>query len=149
MKRKRRLFGILLMITALIIMQLPVAEADAASSASDFKMEGNKLVKYRGTEKNVSVPDTVEVIGEDAFAGNTEIELVVLPGSVKKIEAYAFWGCEKLDNVVLGKGLTEVGDYVFTNCKGLKKISIPSNIRNIGIKALADCVNLTDITIAP
>ena len=149
MKRKRRLFGILLMITALIIMQLPVAEADAATSASDFKMEGNKLVKYRGTEKNVSVPDTVEVIGEDAFAGNTEIELVVLPNSVKKIEAYAFWGCEKLDNVVLGKGLTEVGDYVFTNCKGLKKISIPSNIRSIGIKAFADCVNLTDITIAP
>lgn len=148
MNKKRKLFGILLVITALIIMQLPVAEADAATSASDFKMEGTTLIKYRGTEKNVSVPNTVEVIAGDAFEGNTDIELIVIPNSVKKIEAYAFWGCENLDTVVLGKGLTEVGDYVFANCKGLTKMTIPSNIKSIGIYAFADCVNLTDITIA-
>lgn len=149
MKRKKRLFGILLIITALIIMQLPVTEADAATSASDFKLEGTTLVKYRGTETNVSVPNTVEVIGEDAFAENTNIELVVLPNSVKEIEAYAFWGCENLDCVVLGSGLTEIGDFVFANCKGLKQMTIPSTVRSIGMQAFVDCVNLTDITIAP
>ena len=149
MKRRKRLFGILLIITALIIMQLPVAEADAATSASDFKLEGTTLVKYRGTETNVSVPNTVEVIGEDAFAGNTHIELVVLPDSVKEIEAYAFWGCENLDCVVLGGGLTEIGDFVFANCKGLKQMTIPSTVRSIGMQAFVDCVNLTDVTIAP
>ena len=96
MKRKRRLFGILLIITALIIMQLPVSEADAATSASDFRMEGTTLVKYRGTEESVSVPDTVEVIAEGAFEGNSYVELVVLPKSVKEIEPYAFWNCENL-----------------------------------------------------
>lgn len=149
MKRKRRLWGVLFIITALIIMQLPVSEADAATSASDFKMEGTTLVKYRGTEKNVSVPNTVEVIGEGAFENNTSIELVVVPNSVKRIEAYAFWGCDSLEKVVLGKGLTEVGDFAFTKCQGLKDMSIPENIRSIGIQAFADCVNLEDISISP
>ena len=148
MKNRKRLIGVLLVIVALVIMQLPVTEADAAtSSASDFKMEGSTLVKYRGTEKNVSVPDTVEVIAEGAFEGNDSIELVVLPNSVRRIEAYAFWGCDNLDTVVLGKGLTQVGDYVFAGCKGLKQMNLPSNITAIGIMAFGDCVNLKDISI--
>lgn len=147
MKKKRRLFGILLVITALIIMQLPVTEADAATSASNFKMEGNTLIKYQGTEKNVSVPDGVEIIGQDAFENNKDIITVVIPDSVTQIDAYAFWGCEKLETVVLGEGLTEIGDFVFANCKGLKRMTVPSNIRSIGIQTFVDCVNLTDITI--
>ncbi len=149
MKRKRRLFGILLVITALIIMQLPVAEADAATSASDFKMEGTTLVKYRGKDTKVSIPNTVEVIGENAFENNENVEEVVIPQSVKRIGAYAFWGCDNLESVVLGSGLTEVGDFVFANCKSLKQITLPENIRSIGIQAFADCVSLTDIYIAP
>ena len=148
MKKRKRLFGALLVILALIIMQLPVSEADAATpSASDFKMEGSTLVKYRGTEKNVSIPDTVEVIGKGAFEDNTNIELVVVPNSVKRIERYAFWGCDNLDTVVLGRGLTTVGDYVFAGCKGLKQMTIPSNVTSIGVQAFGDCVNLKDITI--
>lgn len=147
MKRKRRLSGVLWIITALIIMQLPVSEADAATSASDFKMEGTTLVKYRGTETNVSIPDTVEVIAGNAFENNDKVELVVVPNSVKKIEAFAFWGCDNLDTVVLGKGLTEVSDYSFANCKGLEKMSIPDNVRSIGVHAFSDCINMTDITI--
>lgn len=149
MKGKRKLSGVLLMIAVLIIMQLPVSEADAATSASDFKMEGTTLVKYRGTEKNVSIPNTVEVIGESAFEDNDKIELVVIPKSVRRIEAYAFWSCDRLDEVVLGKGLKEVGDYAFTSCKGLKQMTIPKNVQAIGIQAFADCVNMRDITIPP
>lgn len=147
MKRKRRLSGVLLIIAALIIMQLPVSEADAATSASDFKMEGTTLVKYRGTETDVSIPNTVEVIAESAFDDNDDIKRVVIPDSVTTIEPYAFWGCDNLNTVVLGRGLTEIGDYTFTNCKGLTQVTIPSSVDRIGIKAFADCVNLTDITI--
>lgn len=149
MRKRVKLLGVLLMTVALIIMILPVSEADAATSASDFVMEGSTLVKYRGTDTNVSVPDTVEIVGESAFEDNTRIELVVLPNSVKKIEAYAFWGCDNLDTVVLGRGLTEVGDYAFAGCKGLEQMSIPSNVVSIGIQAFGDCVNMTDVSISP
>lgn len=147
MRKRRRLFGVLLIVMALVIMALPVSEADAATSASDFVMEGSTLVRYRGTEKNVSVPDTVEVIGKNAFEDNIKVELVVLPNSVIRIEEYAFWGCDNLDTVVLGKGLTSVGDYAFAGCKGLKEMSIPSNVTSIGVQAFGDCMNMTDISI--
>lgn len=137
------------MVLTLIIMLLPVSEADAETSASDFKMEGSTLIKYRGTEKNVTIPNTVEVIGKSAFEENKNIELVVVPNSVKRIESYAFWGCDNLDTVVLGKGLSEVGDYSFTGCKGLVQMSVPSTVSSIGIQAFSDCVNLKDITIPP
>lgn len=145
--RKKRLSGVLLIITALIFMALPVSEADAAESASDFVVEGSMLVKYQGKGTDVSVPNTVETISKDAFAGNTQIKKVTLPKSVKKIEAYAFWGCDSLETVVLGSGLTEVGDYVFAGCKGLRQMALPANIKAIGAQAYGDCVNLRDITI--
>ena len=138
MKRKKRITGALITVVLLIIMLLPVSEADAETSASDFKMEGSTLVKYRGTEKNVTIPNTVEVIGRSAFEDNTNIELVVVPNSVTRIEPYAFWGCDSLDTVVLGKGLSEVGDYSFAGCKGLVQMSIPSNAISIGIQAFGD-----------
>ena len=149
MKGKKRLLGALMVIAALIIMQVPGTEADASTSASGFQMEGSTLARYRGTDKNVSIPDTVQTIGQGAFEDDKNIELVVLPNSVKRIEAYAFWGCDNLDTVVLGKGLSEVGDYAFTNCTGLEQISIPSTVTSIGREAFKDCTNLKDITIPP
>ncbi len=149
MKGKKRLLGALMVIAALIIMQVPGTEADASTSASGFQMEGSTLARYRGTDKNVSIPDTVQTIGQGAFEDDMNIELVVLPNSVKRIEAYAFWGCDNLDTVVLGKGLSEVGDYAFTNCTGLEQISIPSTVTSIGREAFKDCTNLKDITIPP
>ena len=147
MKRKRLIVGVMMLVTALVIMQLPVSEADAAASASDFKMEGSTLVKYRGTEKNVSVPKTVTVIGRGAFEDNMNVELVVLPNSVTKIEPYAFWGCDNLDTVVLGKEIDSIGDYAFAGCKGLEQMTVPASVASIGVQAFGDCVNMKDISI--
>lgn len=146
MKGKRR-FGVLLIIAALIIMQLPVSEADAATSASDFKIEGSKLIKYRGDEVHVTIPNTVEIIAEGAFEENDDIKSVTVPNSVTEIERYAFWGCDNLDTVSLGTGIEEIGPYTFANCKGLEYITIPKTVKTIGMQAFVDCVNLTDITI--
>lgn len=139
----------MLIIASLVIMQLPVSEADAATSASDFRMEGTTLVKYIGTDTTVSVPDTVEVIAEGAFEENDKVEIIELPASVVAIEPYAFWGCDNLRTVVLSNSMKEIGDYTFANCKGLESLSLTSNIKSIGIQAFVDCVNLTDITIPP
>lgn len=147
MKQKKLILGVIMLVAALIIMQLPVSEADAAASASDFKIEGSTLVKYRGKEKNVSVPKTVTAIGRGAFEDNMNVELVVLPNSVTEIGPYAFWGCDNLDTVVLGKEIGTVGDYAFAGCKGLEQMTIPASVSAIGVQAFADCVNLKDITI--
>lgn len=147
MNHKKWMAVIALAVTALILTHLPVSEADAAASASDFQTQGSTLVKYRGTEERVTIPDTVEVVGESAFENNQKVQFVVIPKSVKRLDAYVFWGCNNLEEVVLGKGLTEVDEYSFAGCTGLKQITIPENIQSIDAQAFAGCVNLTDIYI--
>lgn len=147
MNHKKWMAVIALAVTALILTHLPVSEADAAASASDFQTQGSTLVKYRGTEERVTIPDTVEVVGESAFENNQKVQFVVIPKSVKRLDAYVFWGCNNLEEVVLGKGLTAVDEYSFAGCTGLKQITIPENIQSIDAQAFAGCVNLTDIYI--
>ena len=147
MYHKKWMAVIALAVTALILTHLPVSEADAAASASDFQTQGSTLVKYRGTEERVTIPDTVEVVGESAFENNQKVQFVVIPKSVKRLDAYVFWGCNNLEEVVLGKGLTAVDEYSFAGCTGLKQITIPENIQSIDAQAFAGCVNLTDIYI--
>ena len=147
MNHKKWMAVIVLAVTALILTHLPVSEADAAASASDFQTQGSTLVKYRGTEERVTIPDTVEVVGESAFENNQKVQFVVIPKSVKRLDAYVFWGCNNLEEVVLGKGLTAVDEYSFAGCTGLKQITIPENIQSIDAQAFAGCVNLTDIYI--
>lgn len=147
MNHKKWMAVIALAVTALILTHLPVSEADAAASASDFQTQGSTLVKYRGTEERVTIPDTVEVVGEIAFENNQKVQFVVIPKSVKRLDAYVFWGCNNLEEVVLGKGLTAVDEYSFAGCTGLKQITIPENIQSIDAQAFAGCVNLTDIYI--
>ena len=147
MNHEKWMAVIALAVTALILTHLPVSEADAAASASDFQTQGSTLVKYRGTEERVTIPDTVEVVGESAFENNQKVQFVVIPKSVKRLDAYVFWGCNNLEEVVLGKGLTAVDEYSFAGCTGLKQITIPENIQSIDAQAFAGCVNLTDIYI--
>lgn len=147
MNHKKWMAVIALAVTALILTHLPVSEADAAASASDFQTQGSTLVKYRGTEERVTISDTVEVVGESAFENNQKVQFVVIPKSVKRLDAYVFWGCNNLEEVVLGKGLTAVDEYSFAGCTGLKQITIPENIQSIDAQAFAGCVNLTDIYI--
>lgn len=147
---RRKIFGAVLIIMALIVMLLPASEADAETSASDFSIENvDELVKYKGNETTVTVPNTVAVIGESAFENNKTVEKIILPNSVKEIKPYAFWGCDNLKTVTLGKGITTIGDFSFMNCDGLETITIPSNVRSIGIQAFADCDRFEDITIPP
>ena len=147
MNHKKWMAVIALAVTALILTHLPVSEADAAASASDFQIEGSTLTKYRGSDERVTIPDTVEVVGESAFENNQKVQFVVIPKSVKRLDAYVFWGCNNLEEVVLGKGLTAVDEYSFAGCTGLKQITIPENIQSIDAQAFAGCVNLTDIYI--
>ena len=147
MNHKKWMAVIALAVTALILTHLPVSEADAAASASDFQIEGSTLTKYRGSDERVTIPDTVEVVGESAFENNQKVQFVVIPKSVKRLDAYVFWGCNNLEEVVLGKGLTAVDEYSFAGCTGLKQITIPENVQSIDAQAFAGCINLTDIYI--
>lgn len=95
-KKISKTIGVLLLLTAVAVTQVPVSDAEAAGTASDFQMEGNKLLRYSGTAEVVSIPDDVQIIGEEAFANNDNIVKVNIDGKVKQIGNGAFANCDYL-----------------------------------------------------
>ena len=61
----------------------------------------------------------VYVISNYAFAGNKDLESVVLPATLQTIGEYAFAGCESLSKVEIGASKVKYGAYCFMGCTSL------------------------------
>ncbi len=142
----RRVIGALLLITALLVTQIPVVPASAAPS-SDFQIDKTKLVKYTGTASSVTIPSSVKTIGAEAFAGNTSLTSISIGSNVTEIEYGAFKDCTYLSTIKLPESLLTLGNSVFSNNTSLKKITLPKNLEKIGTGVFAGCKNLTTIAV--
>ena len=132
----------------------------------DYELSQDKktLIKWKGAHTKSLDMNIIEAlkgvtnIGEEAFSGNKNIELVVLPkaltsiadqvfidcsnlksvsipDTVTSIGRGAFGDCTKLAEVQLPKGLTEIPDTFFYGCKSLAKITIPEGVQSVGYNA--------------
>lgn len=140
----------LLFAAALAVTQIPVSDvaAEAIEPASDFQMEGNKLLKYTGTAEVVSIPDNVKEIGEEAFVGNNNLVKITVGSSVEKIDYRAFADCDNLRTIVLGDNVAELATAAFSNNESLKNVSIGNGLREIGSGVFAGCSQLSELTVA-
>ena len=104
------------------------------------------LMKYKGKDEVVYVPDDVEVISSYAFNGNMNVKKVVIPDSARIIMPYAFRYCFNLEEVVIeGYGLGSIGSLAFAECCNLKTINFPQSLRCIEDCAFNLCVSLEEI----
>ncbi len=112
--------------------------------------EGVKEIEIRAFQsiynlKKVSLPESLEIIGEDAFYSH--IKEINIPNGLKKIEAGAFRNCDLPDNVVLSENLAEISDYIFGDSSDIKKITIGASVGKINFSSLANCENIAEITV--
>ena len=153
---------------------LTVSPANPAYTAVDnvlFNKTMTTLVQYpRGREGSTyTVPDSVTVIGDDAFTECMKLDAVVLGNRVTTIGDYAFWGCEYMEkitipasvtsigsyafqhagllNVTLPEGVTKISDYAFEHCYDIRTVTFGSKVTFIGEYAFSRCSSLTGITI--
>ncbi len=140
-----RTIGALLLITALIVFLVPSSDVEATSSTSDFEIEGNKLVKYKGTSEIVSIPDDIKSIGEEAFEGNGNLVKVEIGNKVRDIGYAAFRNCPNLRVVTMGDKVENVGQASFANCKELNSVTFGPNVKSIGSGVFAGDDNLKNV----
>lgn len=97
--------------------------------------------------KNTIIPNTVNNIGEGAFAGCSGLTSIIIPNSVKSIENWAFQDCGGLTSVSIPNSVTIIGRGTFQNCYNLTSVTIPNSVTTIGNEAFAYCSSLTSVTI--
>ena len=147
-KKISKTIGVLLLLTAVAVTQVPVSDAEAAGTASDFQMEGNKLLRYSGTAEVVSIPDDVQIIGEEAFANNDNIVKVNIDGKVKQIGNGAFANCDYLRTVNIGDGVEQIDAGAFSNDTVLTHVSIGTGVKKLGSGVFAGDKALTDFKVS-
>lgn len=87
---------------------------------------------------NTTIPNSVEYIGESAFAWCTALTSIVIPGSVKWIGYRAFYDCRGLTSIDIPNSVWIIGEKAFAY-SGLTNIVIPSSVEWIGDGAFVGC----------
>ena len=109
------------------------------------------ITGYTGPGGDVTIPDTINglavtIIGDFAFTGRS-LTSVTIPDSVTVIGEQAFNTCRSLTNVTMGNGLTNIGLQAFAACTSLRNVAIPDSLVSIGDGAFLDCRSLTSAEI--
>ena len=97
-----------------------------------------------------TIPDSVTLIGEDAFQYCTRLTSVTIPDSVTSIGEDAFSNCYSLTSVTIGNSVTSIGNYAFRNCYySLTSVTIPNSVTSIGSYAFYGCTSLKEVYCKP
>lgn len=107
---------------------------DANNSAYDSRNNCNALIEkatntlMRGCGTTI-IPNTVQIIGQHAFAGCLNLSDASIPNSVTTIEDNAFSNCRALTSVVIPSSVTKLYQQSFSGCSSLKSIRVDENNR--------------------
>ncbi len=99
-----------------------------------FEIEDGCILKYRGFDKDIVIPDGITSIGKEAFK-SSYIESLFIPNSVRTIGHGAFSDCKELRSLTIGSPRTDNEEVylnlhsgVFYRCSSLKEIDIYVNL---------------------
>ncbi|MCR5356761.1 MAG: leucine-rich repeat domain-containing protein, partial [Lachnospiraceae bacterium] len=148
-RRIRRLIALFLCITSVAILCVPSGNSYASTIVGDYEIDGSTLIKYNGKDDMITLPNTIQTIGKDAFSGNTSLIKVIMPDSVRRIDYAAFENCTSLIQAVIPESVRAIGSSAFSGCEQLQYVNIPAKCEKIGSAAFAGCLKLATISVSP
>ena len=95
--------------------------------------------------EDLTLPDGLGDVSQDAFVGCTSISIFNLPGTVTNIGARAFKNLSQLTSFSFPSALVSIGDEAFLGCTRISALSLPDGLENIGANAFNGCSTLTSI----
>ena len=137
---------------------LDLSGANIVSGGDYYCMRGSSNLYYTSNDaigdyafygtplSNVTLPNSVTSIGNNAFEGCTGLIRVTIPNSVTTIGERAFHGA-RLTIVTIPNSVTSIGNNAFSGT-GLTNITIPDGVISIGERAFANCTSIVHLTIS-
>ncbi len=106
-----------------------------------YSADGKYLVSGNYDLREYTVRDGVEVICDEAFFDGF-LQRITLPESLKVIGECAFAHCEELEEVNLPHGLRDIRDAAFYGCISLKRVLLPMTAKLISEGAFGKDVDI-------
>lgn len=99
----------------------------------------------------IQLPETLETIGDDAFAGYPLAGELIIPSSVVNIGARAFEGCTNLTgNLLIPDNVVNIGEGAFKGCTGFDgNLQFGKNLETIDTDAFRGCANFKGNIVIP
>ena len=122
-------------------------EIDFSSSSNPLYYGGDLYINGTLIE-NLTIPEEITGIGNNAFVGCGSLKSVVFSDGVERINTGVFRNCVNLTKVEFSESISYIGGFAFYGCTGLTNIAIPDSVTSIGGSAFYGCTGLTNIVIS-
>ncbi len=107
-----------------------------------YKFISNRAFAWNDEIAKVSIADSVQAIGKEAFDSCGCLEEITLGERLVRIEEGTFKYCNKLEQVNIPETLAFIGPYSFCGCVELMKLELTENVTEIGKDAFTYCPKL-------
>ena len=97
------------------------------------------------TIRSIVVEDGVTSIGASAFYGCGNVESISIPVSVQAIGEGAFGTCASLTKLDLPDGIAAIPAHMCEGCSSLERVSLPASVKSVGFNAFDACPSLKTV----
>lgn len=104
----------------------PCKIPNSVLAIGDYAFCGAKLT-------DITIPDGVQTIGENAFNGCPSLQSISLPNSIRTICDGAFYGCPSLEKITIPLGTASIGEDAFSHCGKLNGVYCLQNTGTVEV----------------
>lgn len=131
---------------------LKIPEIAVNSNGINYTVTGIRKGAFKDCKelKSVFIPQSIEVIGDEAFMNCYNLETVTTPeASFKTLGALAFGACINLSKVNLPGTLIHIKGNAFYQCPSITKVHLPCSVTLIDGNPFTSSLNIREITVDP
>ncbi len=118
------------------------------STINDLTVVSITGFRQKNSIRYVSIPETVQTIGDMAFYNCKKLYSVAIGTGVKTIGSKAFNGCVELTSVNI-RNVEVLGDYAFYGCTKLDWFNCGTALKHIGNRAFWNAKKLSYLKLSP
>ena len=104
-------------------------------------------VFYECPYENVSLPDSIEKLGNNLFSGSKNLKSIKLPSYIDELPSYMLSNCTSLVKVTMPTQILGFGEGLFNGCTSLEEIPFRAGVEEIPENFCSGCTSVKSLVI--